>query len=145
MTADRTCIALFALAAALAWTPLAGAQQFEIVWWTIDGGGDMWTTGGFFELSGTIGQPDANAIVMTGGVFELRGGFWAGAAAPICRGDCNCDRFVNFDDINAFVAVLSGGTPCSFENCDVNGDGVINFSDINPFVALLSAGGGPCP
>jgi len=65
--------------------------------------------------------------------------------APICRGDCNCDGVVDFGDINPFVAVLGGATPCSFENCDVNGDGVINFGDINPFVAILSGGGGPCP
>ena len=63
----------------------------------------------------------------------------------VCRGDCNCDGAVNFEDINAFVAVLGGGTPCRFGNCDVNGDGVIDFADINPFVALLAGGGGPCP
>ncbi len=63
----------------------------------------------------------------------------------VCRGDCNCDGAVNFEDINAFVAVLSGGTPCRFDNCDVNGDGVIDFADINPFVALLAGGGGSCP
>ena len=64
---------------------------------------------------------------------------------PICRGDCNCNGAVDFGDINPFVAVLSGGPPCRFENCDVNGDCTIDFNDINPFVALLSAGGGPCP
>ncbi|MEW6252289.1 MAG: EF-hand domain-containing protein [Planctomycetota bacterium] len=64
--------------------------------------------------------------------------------APICRGDCDCDGYVNFNDINPFVAVLGGGQPCRFENCDINGDGQINFDDINPFVELLSAGGGPC-
>ena len=61
-----------------------------------------------------------------------------------CRGDCNCDGQVDFRDINPFVAVLSGGVPCRFENCDMNGDGTINFGDINPFVAVLTAGGA-CP
>ncbi|MEW6249074.1 MAG: EF-hand domain-containing protein [Planctomycetota bacterium] len=84
---------------------------------------------------------------MSGGGFELSGGFWPGvqAGSPICRGDCDCDGWVNFDDINPFVAVLGGANPCRFENCDINGDGAINFDDINPFVALLTAGGGPCP
>jgi hypothetical protein len=53
--------------------------DFSIDWWTIDGGGDMWITGGNFELSGTIGQPDASTVVMTGGDFELTGGFWTRA------------------------------------------------------------------
>ena len=48
---------------------------FEITWYSIDGGGGMRSTGGDFELSGTIGQPDAGR--MSGGDFTLTGGFWA--------------------------------------------------------------------
>jgi len=55
--------------------PGAYAQDYTIDWYTVDGGGEMASTGGDFELSGTIGQPDAG--VMTGGDFELVGGFWA--------------------------------------------------------------------
>ncbi|MEW6251530.1 MAG: hypothetical protein AB1716_12855 [Planctomycetota bacterium] len=73
-----------------------------------------------------------------------RGTSFAFTTLPFCRGDCNCDGVVDFGDINSFVAVLGGGTPCIFANCDVNGDGAIDFGDINPFVALLSGGGGPC-
>jgi predicted extracellular nuclease len=74
------------------------------------------------------------------------GGVWKGAGTTctpdpcVCRGDCNCDGIIDFDDINAFVAAMSGGTPCSAENCDVNNDGVIDFDDINPFVEALSTG-----
>ncbi len=68
----------------------------------------------------------------------------APAPPPVCHGDCNCDGFINFDDINPFVAVLAGEVPCSFANCDVNADGTINFDDINPFVELL-ASGATCP
>jgi hypothetical protein len=35
------------------------ADTYGLDWWTVDGGGDMWATGGDFELSGTIGQPAA--------------------------------------------------------------------------------------
>jgi hypothetical protein len=54
----------------------ARAQNFAIDWHTIDGGGGT-STGGNFSLSGTIGQPDANAQPMTGGAFSLTGGFWS--------------------------------------------------------------------
>ena len=54
----------------------AMADDYAIDWWTIDGGGEMFSTGDDFELSGTIGQPDAG-VLMTGGDFELAGGCWA--------------------------------------------------------------------
>jgi 1,4-alpha-glucan branching enzyme len=59
---------------------------------------------------------------------------------PVLLGDMNCDRVVDFRDINPFVAILSGAAPCRFANADVNGDGAVDFRDINPFVALLAGG-----
>jgi hypothetical protein len=84
--------------------------------------------------------------VLAGGGFSLTGGFWAVAAPVGCRGDFNCDGKIDFQDIDPFVAVLSGGACCdpTGYNCDVNGDGVVNFADIDPFVALLSSGA-TCP
>jgi hypothetical protein len=132
-------------------------NDFEIDWWTVDGGGDMWTTGGDFELSGTIGQPDAATAVMTGGDFELTGGFWPGVTLgpAVCYGDLNCDGQIDFKDINPFVLYLSNFTGwqnqypgCNPENGDMNGDGVYgqgSFGDINPFVALLSSQPLPIP
>jgi hypothetical protein len=55
----------------------------DLSWYTIDGGGDMWTLGGDFELSGTAGQPDASTAALTGGEFELTGGFWVPFAARV--------------------------------------------------------------
>ncbi len=142
--------------------PAALAQSYAIDWWTVDGGGAMWTTGGDFELSGTIGQPDAGAV-MAGGAFELVGGFWPGASGgggpAVCAGDLNCSGFIDFGDINPFVLALSNWPQwkatypnCPEQNADVNGDGQYGgsqgFGDINPFVALLASGGGqpiPCP
>jgi hypothetical protein len=47
--------------------------------------------GGDFELSGTIGQPDASTIILVGGDFELTGGFWTPLAragpAPVTPSD----------------------------------------------------------
>jgi len=46
---------------------------FSLKWNTIDGGGGI-STGGQFVLAGTVGQPDAG--YMSGGNYELLGGFW---------------------------------------------------------------------
>lgn len=140
---------------------VALADDFTLDWWTVDSGGEMFTTAGNLELSGTIGQPDAG-LVMTGGDFELSGGFWPGAVATgpsICRGDLNCDDWIDFNDINPFILALSNWNEwkqrypdCPEQNADINGDGLYGgangFGDINPFIALLNSGGGnpiPCP
>jgi len=75
--------ALFLLAsvALLQAQDIALAQSgdgYDLSWWTVDGGGDMFSTGGNYTLSGTIGPPDAGA--MTGGDYTLGGGFWGGGA-----------------------------------------------------------------
>jgi hypothetical protein len=47
--------------------------DYDLSWWTVDGGGET-STGGGYALSGTIGQPDAGE--MSGGDYTLSGGFW---------------------------------------------------------------------
>src|SRR5437899_12772228 len=49
------------------------AQSYSIDWFTIDGGGGT-STGGVYSVSGTIGQPDAG--MMSGGNYQIAGGFW---------------------------------------------------------------------
>ena len=48
---------------------------YDLSWWTVDGGGYTFSTGGNYTLGGTIGQPDAG-VPQTGGDFSLQGGFW---------------------------------------------------------------------
>lgn len=61
----------------------AGAEpEFEITASTIDAGGGT-SSGPGFELTGTIGQPEANAQYSSGGEFLLAGGFWARATDRI--------------------------------------------------------------
>ena len=55
------------------------AQNYDLSWFTIDGGGGL-SSGGAYSLSGTIGQPDAGH--MSGNGFSLDGGFW-GFSAPV--------------------------------------------------------------
>jgi hypothetical protein len=51
------------------------AQSYTIDWYKVAGGGGT-STGGTYQVSGTIGQPDASGA-MTGGNYSLTGGFWA--------------------------------------------------------------------
>jgi hypothetical protein len=53
----------------------AHAQNYSINWYKIAGGGGT-STGATYQVSGTIGQPDASGA-MTGGSYSLTGGFWS--------------------------------------------------------------------
>lgn len=62
---------------------LARMEAFTLSWSTVDGGGGK-SSGGSYSLNGTIGQPDAGS--MSGGTFDLAGGFWGGGSAPSSGG-----------------------------------------------------------
>jgi len=115
-----------------------GEPGFEIARSTIDGGGVMQSGGGDFELSGTIGQPDAG--VMTGGAFDLSGGFWF----ELPPADCNDDGLVCLLDHEAFTSCLlgpNGGIGASPCPCfDVDGDGSVALND---YASLQAGFAGP--
>jgi hypothetical protein len=54
---------------------LSFAQSYSIDWYKVSGGGGT-STGGTYQVSGTIGQHDAGGP-MTGGGYSLTGGFWS--------------------------------------------------------------------
>ena len=115
---------------------VAMAQEFEITWSTIDGGGTTNSTGGDFELSGTIGQPDAG--LLSGGDFELSGGFWF----SVEPGDCDQDGDVDLADLLAFQECFTGpgGGPLA-PHCkcsDLDGDGDLDLSDFVAFQAAFT-------
>ncbi len=129
------CFAL-AIAAVLA---VKVAAQTEINWSTIDGGGHTFSTGGAFELGGTIGQPDAQvAPVMTGASFELTGGFWPVTQVCWCLGDMNGDGARNGLDVQKFVACVTSGGSCSC--ADVDAASGVNIDDVAVFVEALLNG-----
>lgn len=78
---------ILAIAVGLLLLPVLGLAQtgggYDLTWYTIDGGGDR-VSGGGYTLAGTAGQPDAGAA-LTGGGYSLVGGFWAGAGAAQYR------------------------------------------------------------
>lgn len=90
---------------------------------------------------------------LTGYQFAMTFSAEQGPCAGYVRGDANCNGVVDFVDIDAFVAALSGqaawkaflgGNPACDYLCanDINQDGVVDFADIDPFVQCLS---GNCP
>jgi hypothetical protein len=66
--------AILGASAALAQT----GGGYDLTWSTIDGGGGG-STGSGYQLTGTLGQPDAGAT-LNSGVYQLSGGFWGGAS-----------------------------------------------------------------
>jgi hypothetical protein len=84
------CLALL-LAGARVWSvgagfaDIASAQGpagYEIAWYTIDGGGATFSSGGSYSLGGTAGQADAGGQ-LSGGTYTLTGGFWQGASSSV--------------------------------------------------------------
>jgi hypothetical protein len=65
----------------LAIVPVLAAITYDLSWWSVDSGGATFSTGGAYELGGTIGQPDAGTL--TGGGYTLGGGFWSGGAVAV--------------------------------------------------------------
>jgi hypothetical protein len=136
-------IAALLMAAGLAQTSPA-QPAFAVNWFTIDGGGAMFSTARNFELGGTIGQPDAMQLA-TGGGFELVGGFWAvalvGETTP-CTGDLNGDGIIDISDLATLLANFGTLAGATFEDGDSDGDGDVDIGDL---AALLSNFGASCP
>ena len=97
-------------------------SQYEISWYTIDGGGGM-SRGGQYSLTGTIGQPDA--AYSAGGDYEVLGGFWPGAPLFI----------VNFEDFARFAQYwLENGSDIP---ADLYEDNIIDCNDLRLFIDEL--------
>ena len=92
---------LLLIIAVLMPTAFASAE-YRIDWYTIDGGGGT-SSGGPYQVTGTIGQQDAG--YHDGGQYELLGGFWTGG--PLC--------IVNLEHFATFASYWLDG-PCDASN-----------------------------
>ena len=99
----------------------AASGQYELSWYTIDGGGGQ-SIGGDFTLTGTIGQPDA--AWSSGGDYELLGGFWPGG--PLCFVD-----FASFARFAEYWLEPGTGSPADLYE-DLNDQ--VNYLDLRVFV-----------
>ena len=133
------CGALAALTVLSVGTGLA--EDFDISRWTIDGGGAMRSTGGDFELSGTIGQPDART--MSGDGFDLTGGFWFETPPGDCN-DTGCVDLIDYADIvDEFEPCLSGpdgSVPFDCRCFDIDRDSDVDLLDIAQFQNAFTGG-----
>jgi hypothetical protein len=106
---------------------VSAGGTFVIVRSTIDGGGGaMRSPDETLEVRGTMGQPDAG--MMSGGDFELIGGFWFG----IPPADCNDDGLVNSSDTRTFVPCMSGPATAPSTACrcfDVDRNDRVDLAD----------------
>lgn len=140
------------LVATAAWSYAGG---YDLSWFTIDGGGVMFSSDGQpggFELSGTIGQHDAGPVnqPMIGGDFELVGGFWPGAMSlPPVPGDADGDGRVDLADYLVFYDCMAGPDatpspppPTTPEDClaafDFAGDQDVDLPDFAEFVLVFT-------
>jgi hypothetical protein len=120
-TTTHKAVAATLIMTALAFGSAARASDYDLSWFTLDCGGG-YSAGGDFELEGTIGQSDAGpaAAGMSGGTFELVGGFWS--AVDSCSGAAlNLAAYANF------AACLAGpdistGPACTCLDLDADGD-----------------------
>ncbi len=114
--------------------------DFDLRWWTVDGGGGT-STGGDFVLRGTIGQPDAGTH--SGGGFEMRGGFrqTPGSGCGECPTDVDGSGNTGASDLAVLLGSWGACAPGDACEClDDNGDGVIGAADL----AVLLGAWGSC-
>ena len=141
MTTQRR-TTLIGMALAIGSASVAMGGNFDLTWHTIDSGGGT-SAGGGLELSGTIGQADAGPAsgAMSGGDFDLTGGFWVAADSAAIAPDCDGNGIVDLADYSALAACLSGpagGTQVGCECFDADADGDVDLHDFG----VLQAGFG---
>ena len=95
--------------------------DYSISWYTIDGGGGT-SSGGSYQLTGTIGQPDAG--YHDEAPYELLGGFWVGG--PLCI--VNLEDFAQFAAYWLEVSCDAGNNYCGGANLD--GENGVNIDDL---------------
>jgi hypothetical protein len=104
----KTICKLALLAFSLVVPATVTAQSYSIDWYKIAGGGGT-STGGVYQVSGTIGQPDASGP-MTGANYSLTGGFWALYAVQTPGAPLLTITYIGSQAIVAWGASVTGWT-----------------------------------
>jgi hypothetical protein len=90
--------------------PGVWAQDYDLSWFTVDGGGGASATeNGFYYLEATVGQPDAG--ILRDDYFTLAGGFWP-AAIPVAPALTRQPASLQvFPGASALFSVVASGDP----------------------------------
>jgi hypothetical protein len=122
-------------------TPMLGfAQSYSINWYKVAGGGGT-STGATYQVTGTIGQPDAGGP-MTGGSYSVTGGFWSLISVVQTPGTPNLtitysanNVIVSWPDTgsytlqqNANLALANGWTTSGYSITTANGTNSVTIS-----------------
>jgi hypothetical protein len=113
--------------------------QVEMTWHTVDGGGGPMTGVGL-SLEGTTGQHDAG--VLSGGGFELSGGFWGFAEQAACYANCDGSTATPALNVLDFACFLNAfASEQAYANCDESTTApVLNVQDFACFLNKFAAG-----
>ena len=132
---NKTACALLTL---VAMSVSSAYAAIEIPWYTVDSGGVTDAAGDGFQLSATIGQHDAGAV-MTGDVFELAGGFWASSGVG-CFGDVDNDGEIGLSDLATLLAHYGETEGMTYADGDLDGDGDVDLADLATMLAVYGCG-----
>ena len=116
------------------------AESYSIDWFKIAGGGGT-STGGTYQVSGIIGQPDASGA-LTGGSYSLTGGFWSLISVAQTPGLPNLTVTHSGNSVivswpstgnytlqqNANLALANGWTTSSYSISTINGTNSITIT-----------------
>jgi hypothetical protein len=116
------------------------AQSFSIDWYKVADGGGV-SAGGAFQMSGTIGQPDASGA-MNSGNYSVTGGFWSlisvvqtPGAPPLYISSSGNMVTVYWQNVSGCTlqessncSALAGWTTCSYSPATSDGTNYVNIT-----------------
>jgi hypothetical protein len=106
-----------AMAAVVSWSTSVSAQSggvFHLTRTALASGGATFSSGGAFQLGGSIAQP--NAAISGGGAFTLQSGFWAGYVSSVLGVEPGSEEFPkDFQLMRAAPNPFNATTVLSFE------------------------------
>ena len=120
------------------------AQSYSIDWYKVAGGGGT-STGAAYQVTGTIGQPDAGGA-MTGGNYSLTGGFWSLISVVQTPGAPTLTITHSGNTVKVFWPYPSAGWMLQQNNdltipANWSASGGISNDGVNNFITIISPTG----
>mgnify|MGYP001558311490 CR=1 FL=1 len=146
---SRTPTIVALLIAMLVIAGTAAAQGgFDLSWYSVDGGGGTFSTGGSYSLGGTNGQYDAGSL--SGGSYTLLGGFWGAAtvttpgygSSPVAGSTINVGTTTTSTAITTTTTISETGTAAlNVTGMTITGTNSADFSITSATSFTIAEGG----